>query len=48
MTKSSDNTKRPTPQKRIEMPSSFKDVTNEGGVDIFIGVQGMRKPEPKK
>ena len=43
-----NGTKQPTPKKRIEIDPRFKDVTNEGGVDIFIGAQGMRKSEPKK
>jgi hypothetical protein len=46
MTKSSKNTNAPTPKKRIEMPSFFKDTTKPGAVDIFIGAGGM-KPKPK-
>jgi hypothetical protein len=44
MTKSPDNTKRPTPTKPIVIPSIFKDVTKPGTHEIIVG---MKKP-PKK
>jgi hypothetical protein len=46
MTESSKTTNETTPKKRIEMPSSFKDMTKPGAMDIFIGAGGMkRKPD---
>jgi hypothetical protein len=48
MTESSNSTNPPAPKKRIELSFSFKDVTTPGKVELFIGVQGMRKPEQRR
>lgn len=48
MTESSKDTNEPTPKKRIEMPSSFKDTTSQGGGVIIVGIHSPAlKPAPK-
>lgn len=43
MTESSSNTSKPTPTKRIEIPSSFTDTTSRGGTVVIVG--GVRPPQ---